>query len=98
MLWNVRLYAGGGGLVSDRDLSVPTFTHPFVWVVQHSPESNAGQAGIFVQIFKVSPVSLTQKGACCFTLFASTMFLNQTGYNSKLISTFNIITYKNTTF
>lgn len=57
-------HAGGGGLVSDRDLSAPQHTHthtyspPFVWMVEHSPESNAGQAGISVQICRDSSISL----------------------------------------
>lgn len=53
----------GGGLVSDRDLSAhpPLSTHPLVWMVEHSPESNAGQAGISVQISRDSPISLTQE-------------------------------------
>lgn len=52
----------GGGLVSDRDLSAP-LPPPFVWMVEHSPESNAGQAGISVQISRDSPISLTQESA-----------------------------------
>lgn len=66
MLWNVCLCAWGwegGGLGSDRDLSVspPPQTHPFVWMVEHSPESNAGQAGISVQISRDSPIYLSQE-------------------------------------
>lgn len=34
---------------------------PFVWMVEHSPESNAGPAGICVQISRDSPISLTQE-------------------------------------
>lgn len=65
---SVRLSGGGGGgsgpigLYSPPPLCLPpslTPSHPppFVWMLEHSPESHAGRAGISVQISRDSPIS-----------------------------------------
>lgn len=54
-----------GCLVSDRDLSLP---HLFVWMLEYSPESHAGQAGISVHIFTDSSLYLLLSLPACLPL------------------------------